>query len=94
MICFTTVFEHYRSIDCGTLHCQGGKERPDAMFRNVNYHASHTQTGADGNKFQCKMTNGVLDPQTNEDWAMVADGTICGPPNSHKVNNSYVLREP
>ena len=64
------------------------------MFRNVNYHASHTQTGADGNKFQCKMTNGVLDPQTNEDWAMVADGTICGPPNSHKVKNSNVLRWP
>ena len=40
------------------------------------------------------MTNGVLDPQTNEDWAMVADGTICGPPNSHKVKNSNVLLEP
>ena len=55
------------------------------MFREVSYHATHTQAGADGNKFQCKMTNGVMDPETSEDWAMVADGTICGPPNTYKV---------
>ena len=60
-------------------------DKPDGMFREVNYHATHTQTGADGTKFQCKMTNGVIDPETSEDWAMVADGTVCGLPNSRKV---------
>ena len=76
----------YSNLECGTLHCQGGRDRPDTMFRNVNYHAAHSQTGADGNKYQCKMANGVTDPETNEDWSMVADGTICGPPNSHKAS--------
>jgi hypothetical protein len=56
------------------------------MFSDVAYHATHTQTGADGNKFQCKMTSGVTDPDTNEDWALVSDGTTCGPRNSQKVN--------
>ena len=56
------------------------------MFKDISYHATHTQTGPDGKKFQCKMTSGVIDPGTNEDWAMVSDGTTCGPPNSHKVN--------
>ena len=61
------------------------------MFRNVDYHATHTQTGADGNKYQCKMTSGVIDPETNDDWALVADGTVCGPPGTHKVREIQYL---
>ena len=70
---------------CGTLHCQGGRERPESIFQKVEYHATHTQTGDDGKPFQCKMTSGVIDPETSEDWSMVADGTKCGPPGSEMV---------
>ena len=63
------------------------------MFTNVNYHATHTQTGENGKKYQCKMTNGVVDPETNDDWALVADGTVCGAPDSRSVSqkNIYIL---
>ena len=75
-----------RNVECGTLHCQGGRDRPDSMFSDVTYHATHTQTGNNGDKFQCKMTNGVIDPETNEDLAMVFDGSTCGSPNSKMVD--------
>ena len=42
-----------------------------------NTYSSHTEV-INGKEIQCKMTSGVIDPETNVDYGMVADGTICG----------------
>ena len=36
------------------------------------------------------MTNGVVDPETNDDWALVADGTVCGAPDSRSVSQKII----
>ena len=37
------------------------------------------------------MTNGVVDPETNDDWALVADGTVCGAPDSRSVRQKLFI---
>ena len=59
---------------CGTLHCQGGVQKPRLP---QSTYSTHTQT-VNGQEVQCKVTTGSMDPDTNEDLGMVQDGTKCG----------------
>lgn len=64
---------HFRNIECGTIHCQGGSDKP--IIHQGTY-TSHTQT-VNGQEVHCKIM-GTEFNDMGEDYGMVQDGSKCG----------------
>ena len=90
MIYYSLFLSYYnRNVECGTLHCQGGFNKP--IFNTETY-SSHTNTGPQGDEVQCKVTSATVELKNpmagavpedfiggpTQDIGMVQDGTKCG----------------
>ncbi|XP_059084757.1 uncharacterized protein LOC131881812 isoform X4 [Tigriopus californicus] len=61
------------NIECGTLHCQGGNNKPTI---SQGTYTTHTQT-FNGKEVHCKIM-GTEFNDMGEDYGMIQDGTRCG----------------